>query len=66
MTPRDLPLVEVVLEAGAKDGVYDALLLIAPVVIAIVITAGRSAVTVGIVVAYLVVFVSYVIYNGIR
>lgn len=65
MKRRDLPIVGRFFEAGASDRVYDSLLLIAPAVIALLVLAGRSAVTAAVVVAYLVAFVSYVLYRGV-
>lgn len=62
----DLPLVAYVLESGANDRVFDFLLLVGPAVIVLVAIVGRTLATVGISVAYLVFFVAYVLYKGLR
>lgn len=61
----DLPVIEQVFESGAKDRVFDGLLLLGPIVIGTVAVFGRSILTVGIAVAYLGVFVLHVLENGL-
>lgn len=66
MSLRDLPGVSSVLEAGADDRVFDSLLLIGPLLIGLIILLKRSVFTEGIVVAYIAVFVTYALYQGIQ
>jgi len=62
----DLPIVSTVFEAGADDRVFDSLLLLGPLVIGLVIVLNRSLVTETLAIVYLGVFVTYVLYRGIR
>jgi hypothetical protein len=62
----DLPIISTGFEAGADDRVFDSLLLLGPLVIGLVIILNRSFVTEALAVAYLGVFVTYVLYRGIR
>ncbi|MFB6200808.1 MAG: hypothetical protein ABEI98_02245 [Halorhabdus sp.] len=62
----DLPLISYVFEAGADDRVFDALLLLGPIVIGLVVVLNHSIVTEALAVAYIGVFVTYVLYRGIR
>jgi len=62
----DLPIVSTVFEAGADDRVFDLLLLLGPLVIGLVIVLNRSLLTEALGVAYLGVFVTYVLYRGIH
>ncbi|WP_058827899.1 hypothetical protein [Haloferax sp. Q22] len=66
MKLRDLPVVSYVFEAGADNRVFDSLLLLGPLVIGLVVILGRSFVTESIAVAYIAVFVAYVLYQGSR
>lgn len=66
MSLRDLPIFTAVLESGAEDRVFDALLLAGPGIILVIIFGGRSILTTGITIAYLVFFVAYVLYHGMR
>lgn len=59
----DLPVIELVFESGAKDRVFDGLLLVGPLVIVAIAVFGRSVVTAGIAVAYLAAFVLHVLQN---
>ncbi|ELY79815.1 hypothetical protein [Natrinema pallidum] len=65
MKLSELPIVEEVFESGANDRVFDSLLLIGPVLIAGIAIVGRSTVTTGIAIAYVLFFVAYVGYRGI-
>lgn len=60
-----LPVIEQVFESGAKDRVFDGLLLIGPLVIVAIAVFGRSAITAGIAAAYLGAFVLHVLQNGL-
>jgi len=62
MNVEDVPLIGQVLESGADDRVLDGLLLSGPMVIALIVFAGRNLLTEGIAVTYLLVFVGYVAY----
>ncbi|MFD1646831.1 hypothetical protein [Haloarchaeobius litoreus] len=59
----DVPVVHYVLESGPDDPVFDGLLLSGPLVIGILALAGRSPVSVGLAVLYLLVFSSYLPYK---
>ncbi|ELY86060.1 hypothetical protein [Natrinema altunense] len=65
MKLSDLPIVEEVFESGANDRVFDSLLLIGPVLIVGIAIVGRSLLTTGIAIAYVLFFVAYVVYRGI-
>ncbi|RZH66644.1 hypothetical protein [Natrinema altunense] len=65
MKLSDLPIVEEVFESGANDRVFDSLLLIGPVLIVGIAIAGRSWLTIGIAIAYVLFFVAYVVYRGL-
>lgn len=62
----DLPVISTVFEAGADNRIFDSLLLLGPFVIILIIVLNRSLVTEALVVAYLGVFVTYVLYRGAR
>ncbi|GAB6861988.1 hypothetical protein ACFR97_03810 [Haloplanus litoreus] len=64
MNPRDLPVISDVFEAGADDRVFDSLLLLGPLVIGLVVVLDRSFVTETLALAYIAVFVGYVLYRG--
>ncbi|WP_121743591.1 hypothetical protein [Natronorubrum halophilum] len=66
MNIADIPIVGDLLEAGAEDWVFDSLLLIGPLLIALIAVIGRSPITTGITAAYLLFFVAYVLYRGVR
>ncbi|AFO56356.1 MULTISPECIES: hypothetical protein [Natrinema] len=65
MKLSELPIVEEVFESGANDRVFDSLLLIGPVLIVGIAIVGRSLLTTGIAIAYVLFFVAYVVYLGI-
>jgi len=66
MTPRDLPVVSVVFDAGADDRVFDSLLLVGPLIIALIVALGRSLVTEVVAIAYIAMFVGYTLYQWVR
>ncbi|AGB31588.1 hypothetical protein C488_14015 [Natrinema pellirubrum DSM 15624] len=66
MRLADVPVVGDLLESGAEDRVFDSLLLAGPVLILIIAVLGRSTVTVGLAAAYVLFFVAYVLYRGVR
>lgn len=58
-----IPLVGWILASGPDDRVFDALLLIGPVIIALIALLGRSLVVEAIVVVFLVAIVGHVLTN---
>lgn len=66
MRPTDLPVVSHVFESGADDRVFDSLLLVGPLVIAVVALFGRSLLTELLAGAYIGTFVAYVLYRGVQ
>lgn len=48
------------------DPVFDALMLAGPAVLVAIALFGRTALTTALAVAYLLAFVGYVLYNGLR
>lgn len=70
MTLRDIPVVSAVVsavvEAGPDDPVFDSLLLLGLPVIVVIAVLGRWWLTEALALAYLVAFVGYVAYRGIR
>jgi len=66
MNVERIPLIGQVLESGADDRVLDGLLLSGPIVIALIVLAGRNLLTEVIAVTYLLVFVGYVAYLGLQ
>jgi hypothetical protein len=66
MSWTDLPVVSAVSDAGAEDRVFDSLLLLGPLVIAVIAVLGRSVVTEVLAGVYIAVFVAYVAYHAIK
>lgn len=64
MRPREIPGVASVIEAGAEDRVFDALLLVGPLVIVLVALLHRSILTEIVAGGYIAVFVLYTLYQG--
>lgn len=65
MKPRDVPLVDQIVESGADDHVYDTFMLMGPLVLVIVAVVGRTLLTEVVVGAHLLAFTTYVVYNAI-
>ena len=65
MKLEDVPVVGEIARSGAKDRVFDALLLAGRPLVAIVAALGRSLLTIGLVTAYLVAFVGYTLYKAV-
>lgn len=65
MRVERLPLVRPIIEWGADDSVFDALLVSGPLLIILLSLLGRSPITVAIVVGYLGVFTAHVLYKWI-
>ncbi|WP_435146015.1 hypothetical protein [Halobaculum sp. P14] len=66
MRLEDVPVVGPLLAAGADDRTFDALLVAGAVLIPLIGAVGRNAVTTAFAVAYILVFLGYVAYNGVR
>jgi len=66
MTPRDLPVVSAVFDAGADDRVFDSLLFAGPLVIVLIVALGRSLVTEAVAIAYIAGFVGYTLYQWVQ
>ncbi|AHZ22765.1 hypothetical protein E6P09_03425 [Haloferax mediterranei ATCC 33500] len=64
MNPSNVPIISHILESGAEDRVFDSLLLIGPLLIVIITVFHRSLVTELLATAYIVVFVTYILYQG--
>jgi hypothetical protein len=65
MNWSELPVVSTVSKAGPEDRVFDSLLLLGPLVIAVIAVLGRSLVTEAIAGVYIAVFVAYVAYHAV-
>jgi hypothetical protein len=65
MNVTDLPIIRQVVESGADDRVYDALVLVGPLVVVGILLLGRNAATVGLAALYVTLFVSYLAYRGV-
>jgi hypothetical protein len=66
MKPTEFPIVAQVIESGAQDRVFDALLLVGPPVILLIAAVGRSALSIAVAVVYLLAFVGHVLTNGLK
>lgn len=64
MNILDLPILSHILESGADDRVFDFLLLVGPLVIALVAALGRTLLTRAIAFAYIGVFVAHILYRS--
>lgn len=64
MKSEDVPVVGAIVRSGAKDRVFDALLLVGPLLVVIVAVFGRTSLTIGLAVGYLVVFGGYTLYKA--
>lgn len=65
MRLREFPVVSYVIEAGADDRVFDSLLLAGPFVIGMIVVLDRTPITEALAVAYIAVFVAYILYLGV-
>ncbi|MFB6121617.1 MAG: hypothetical protein ABEJ68_10925 [Halobacteriaceae archaeon] len=63
MNPEDLPLVAAVVESGADDRLFDALLVGGVLVIAALAVVGRRPVSEAVATLYLVTFLANVAHN---
>jgi len=65
VNPRRLPVVGHVLEFGPEDRVFDPLLLLGPLLVALVVALGRSPLTEAFAAGNVAVFLGYVLYRGV-
>lgn len=65
MTPRSLPLIRFLNEAGPDDRVFDGMLLAGPIIIVIIAIVGRTNLTSGLVWLYIIAIFGYVLYKGL-
>ena len=65
MNPSDLPLVAWLSRASPGDPVFDALMIIGPVLLVVVAILSRTTVTTTMVGFYIASFFVFTIYNGI-
>jgi hypothetical protein len=61
-----LPVVGAVFEMGARDPLFDTLLLIGPVFVVIISLVGRTVLTQGMAGVYIAVFVLHIFHNFFR
>lgn len=65
MRLADLPVVAEVVDAGPDDRVFDALLLVGPVVVLLIVLLGSNILTRGLAGAYVASIVAYVCYLAV-
>lgn len=61
-----LPIIGDVFRDGTADPVYDVLMVVGPLLVILIVLAGRSILTVGLVTLYLLSFVAYVGVKHVR
>lgn len=66
MKLREIPVISYGFDAGADDRVFDSLLLVGPLVIGVVVLLKRSLFTEALAVAYIAVFLTYALYQGVQ
>jgi len=66
MNPDQLPVVSAVFRFGAQDRALDSILLLGPVVILAFVIFGRNLFTEAVTGLYVLSFIGYVLYKGIR
>lgn len=66
MNPANFPIVGMVFRYGASDRVLDSILLLGPVIILGFVFLGRNPITVTVTGFYILSFLGYVLYNGLR
>lgn len=64
MNLRDLPILRRLEDVGPTDPVFDLLVLVGPVVIAIIAVLGRTAISTTLAAAYVIGFVAYLAWNA--
>jgi len=65
MKASDVPVIGLVIRTGADDRVYDTAMVVGVLLLAVIAALGRTMATEGLVVAYLVGFSGYIVYNGL-
>lgn len=65
MTPKELVPVAWLTEASPGDPVFDALMIVGPILLVVVAFLGRTVVTTALVGLYVAAFFVYVVYNGV-
>ncbi len=66
MSIPEIPFVHQIRDWGPDDRIFDTLLLVGPLVIAVFVLVGRTSVTMGLAATYLVAFVTYVLYKCVH
>lgn len=66
MNPENLPFVGELLRAGTDDVLFDAWLLLGPVVLVCIALAGRTRLTTALAGSYVVFLLLYVLYTAAR
>lgn len=64
MDPDRLPLLGALFPLGERDFVFDALMVLGPIIILIIVIWGRSLVTTSLAAAYVVAFPVYIGYKA--
>lgn len=65
MKLSDLPEIAFGFDAGPEDRIFDSLLVLGPLIIGLVIVLNRSIFTEALAIAYIGVFLTYVLYQGV-
>ncbi|GAA5050079.1 hypothetical protein [Haladaptatus pallidirubidus] len=65
-TLRDIPLLRHLARFGGQDNVFDLLLLLGPLLIIVIALVGRTVITTGFTVGYILFFFGYLLYKGSR
>ncbi|WP_227379871.1 hypothetical protein [Haladaptatus halobius] len=63
---RDFPLLRRLAQFGGQDTVFDLLLLLGPLLIMSIALIGRTAVTGALAIGYILFFLGYLLYKGLR
>lgn len=66
MRASDVPVLSHVAESGPDDRVFDSLLLVGPLIIALIAALGRTFLTHTISISYILLLVIYVLYLAIQ
>ena len=66
MRASDIPVLSHVSESGPDDRVFDSLLLVGPLIIALIAGLGRTFLTHAIAISYITLLVIYILSQGIQ
>ena len=66
MRVSDIPVLAHVSESGPDDRVFDSLLLVGPLIIALITALGRTFLTHTIAILYITLLVIYILYQGLQ